>query len=241
MIKFFRKIRQQLLAQNRISKYLFYAIGEIVLVVIGILIALSINTWNNNRLDREKEVQFLSEIKSNLEQDLNSAEAVLTFNRKKDSAIDMAFKIMGEASKEKLPVSLMKLFPFLTEYQVFLANSVAFDNMTSSESIALVSNDSLRKRLSNYYKFTASLGDFTQEQIKDQTRKFIDESITMLIDDKMVQSMVGHPIIIDQKNNFYTDPKTFKNLFNMKMNIGAQNDLMESLKHQILAILELMD
>lgn len=53
MIKFFRKIRQQLIAENKVSKYLLYSIGEIVLVVIRILIALSINNWkeqikNNN-------------------------------------------------------------------------------------------------------------------------------------------------------------------------------------------------
>ena len=46
MIKFFRSIRRQLLSQNRFNKYLIYAIGEIVLVVVGILIALSINNWN---------------------------------------------------------------------------------------------------------------------------------------------------------------------------------------------------
>ena len=56
MIKFFRKIRHKLLSDNKFSKYLVYAIGEIVLVVIGILIALSINNWNeNNKLrDRRK-------------------------------------------------------------------------------------------------------------------------------------------------------------------------------------------
>jgi hypothetical protein len=46
MIKFFRKIRRQLFSENKFSKYLLYAIGEILLVVIGILIALSINNWN---------------------------------------------------------------------------------------------------------------------------------------------------------------------------------------------------
>ena len=49
MIKFFRKIRQDLLKKNKTGKYLKYAIGEIVLVVIGILIALSINNWNENK------------------------------------------------------------------------------------------------------------------------------------------------------------------------------------------------
>ena len=46
MIKFFRKIRQNMIKENKVSKYLLYAIGEIILVVIGILIALSINNWN---------------------------------------------------------------------------------------------------------------------------------------------------------------------------------------------------
>jgi hypothetical protein len=53
MIKFFRKIRQKLLSENKFSKYLIYAIGEIVLVVIGILIALQINNWNEKRKSRE--------------------------------------------------------------------------------------------------------------------------------------------------------------------------------------------
>ena len=64
MIKFFRKIRYDLLEKNKIEKYLKYAIGEIVLVVIGILIALSINNWNEQRKvklivkDRIKEVLY---------------------------------------------------------------------------------------------------------------------------------------------------------------------------------------
>ncbi|MEM6516972.1 MAG: DUF6090 family protein, partial [Bacteroidota bacterium] len=60
MIKFFRNIRKTLLTENRFNKYLLYAIGEIVLVVIGILIALQINNWNENRKDNnvEQEVIF---------------------------------------------------------------------------------------------------------------------------------------------------------------------------------------
>ena len=58
MIKFFRNIRQNLLRENRFTRYLIYAIGEIILVVIGILIALQINNWNENR----KEARFEKEI-----------------------------------------------------------------------------------------------------------------------------------------------------------------------------------
>ncbi|MEH6779913.1 DUF6090 family protein, partial [Maribacter arcticus] len=60
MINFFRIIRQQLLAENKFSRYLLYAIGEIVLVVIGILIALSINNWNENRKQKLNDIKFLS-------------------------------------------------------------------------------------------------------------------------------------------------------------------------------------
>ncbi len=62
MIKFFRRIRQQLLSENKFSKYLIYAIGEIFLVVIGILIALSINSWNQNRLDQLDKKEILSKL-----------------------------------------------------------------------------------------------------------------------------------------------------------------------------------
>ena len=52
MIKFFRQIRQRMIKENKMSKYLLYAIGEIILVVIGILIALQINNWNQNQKDQ---------------------------------------------------------------------------------------------------------------------------------------------------------------------------------------------
>ncbi len=57
MIKFFRKIRQRLLAENKFNKYLIYAIGEIILVVIGILIALQINNWNERNKTKAKEIE----------------------------------------------------------------------------------------------------------------------------------------------------------------------------------------
>ena len=69
MLKFFRRIRQKLLSENRFSKYLIYAVGEIVLVVIGILIALSINNWNENRKNEIKINNLLSALINDLEQD----------------------------------------------------------------------------------------------------------------------------------------------------------------------------
>ena len=70
MIKFFRNIRQRMIKENRVSKYLLYAIGEIVLVVIGILIALSINSWNEDRLDKKEVAIYLEQIRTELAFDI---------------------------------------------------------------------------------------------------------------------------------------------------------------------------
>jgi uncharacterized membrane protein YgaE (UPF0421/DUF939 family) len=84
MIKFFRKIRQSLLIENKLSRYLLYAIGEIVLVVIGILIALQVNNWNEGRKELAKSHEILREIAENLEynnaqflQEIKEEEAVV--------------------------------------------------------------------------------------------------------------------------------------------------------------------
>ena len=68
MIKFFRKIRQKLLTENKFSKYLIYAIGEIVLVVVGILIALQINNQNESRKEKELEIELINLLISDLEE-----------------------------------------------------------------------------------------------------------------------------------------------------------------------------
>ena len=70
MIKFFRNIRKSLLTENRFNKYLVYAIGEIVLVVIGILIALQINIWNESRKNKENIERILKEIQQDLLNDI---------------------------------------------------------------------------------------------------------------------------------------------------------------------------
>ncbi len=63
MIKFFRRIRKRLLTENKFSKYLLYAIGEIALVMIGILLALQVNNWNEERKERHVELDILRQIK----------------------------------------------------------------------------------------------------------------------------------------------------------------------------------
>lgn len=76
MIKIFRHIRQSMINQNRTKKYLLYAIGEIILVVIGILIALQINNWNETRKENNLKDVYTSRLVSDLKKDLNTIEAI---------------------------------------------------------------------------------------------------------------------------------------------------------------------
>lgn len=91
MIKFFRKIRYDLMGNNKkalpteasakAGKYLKYAVGEIILVVIGILIALSINNWNEYRKDRNQEREFLVQLQSEFESNLNQLDQKIALRK----------------------------------------------------------------------------------------------------------------------------------------------------------------
>ena len=77
MIKFFRQIRQQLLMENKSGKYLKYAIGEILLVMVGILLALQVNNWNELQKESTLEKEYLKGIRQDLQQDINQASLVI--------------------------------------------------------------------------------------------------------------------------------------------------------------------
>ena len=97
MIKFFRKIRQNLLMENKTGKYFKYAIGEIILVVIGILIALQLNTWNHNRQDRIQEQQILVQLQNEYDNNL------IQINQKiliRNEIISSSFKLLRYKNDE---------------------------------------------------------------------------------------------------------------------------------------------
>lgn len=88
MIKFFKKIRQRLLAVNKFGKYLIYAFGEIVLVVIGILIALSVNNYNENQKQETIITETLRLIHRELSEDIRKVNAAIEYYSHKDTLIN---------------------------------------------------------------------------------------------------------------------------------------------------------
>ena len=170
-----------MLSENRVTRYLLYALGEILLVVVGILIALQVNNWNQQRIQLNKEKVYLKEIRRALLKDTTAQNRVFRFNQAKSEII---YGLITEMGKQKSKTEhMLHMFSTLNStrasqgnlvnYDVFEQNRAAFDNMVQAENIDLIRVDSLRFMLTEYYR-----GDIvetgTQERTKQIVRKFSD-------------------------------------------------------------------
>ncbi len=137
MIKFFRKIRQKLLTENKISKYLIYAMGEIVLVVIGILISLQINNYNEDRKERRLERDFLKKISLNLQDVLDQYSKILSSENQRRNQIDSFLLIIRNPFNFKTS-DLDRFYKPLWFFQRFTPNRNALNIIISSGKINII-------------------------------------------------------------------------------------------------------
>jgi hypothetical protein len=149
MIKFFRKIRYDLMEKNKTGKYLKYAIGEILLVVIGILIALSINNWNENRKERNAEQTLYETLISSLESDLEDA-------NDKISIVEGAIKaqeifIINSFDEVKNKFNLNQLESLLASVsessRSFFPNYGLYDKISNNNQIELIRSAELQMKI----------------------------------------------------------------------------------------------
>ena len=150
MIKFFRKIRYNLMETGKTGKYFKYAIGEIILVVIGILIALQINNWNENNKS-EKEAHFqLSKLRDNLNSDKAQLKAAISSDSLYIENLIFCVKVLSneiDAPKEEFLDRLQHISTTMS----FNPTRGAFDGLISSGKIELINNQNLLETLFSYY------------------------------------------------------------------------------------------
>ena len=161
MIKFFRQIRFNLKEKNKTGKYLKYAIGEIVLVVIGILIALSINNWNENRKLKAEENELLTNLSLSFERKLNELE-FKNIGRTKD--INGINKLLETIATKNKTISDDEMFVLMQGLFTWYAVNEEFsiiDMLYSSGKINMISNDSLKNKL-------ISWPDYMEEMLEEQ-------------------------------------------------------------------------
>ena len=150
MIKFFRHIRKSLVEQNQMGKYLKYAIGEILLVVIGILIALQINTWNEQQKTKEKELKYLSLIKQEMEGNLQS----IQFEQKVLDDFLVGIKQLLKWYAEPDPTLTNKqlskiLVPILSKDMDFYFKNGTLNEIIATGNLKDITNDSIRNILAS--------------------------------------------------------------------------------------------
>ena len=142
--KIFRKIRQRLLSENKFSKYLIYAIGEIILVVIVILIALGINNWNENRKNKDEEKIILI----NLNEDLKTDSSQFAYYGQQFKEIDQLHLELFKLAHEKLALDSISE-PILLRRLLFFKQLVDIDFKDNLKEIA---NLKINNALTNYVR-----------------------------------------------------------------------------------------
>ncbi|GAA4812071.1 DUF6090 family protein [Litoribaculum gwangyangense] len=197
MIKFFRKIRQNLLMENKTGKYFKYAIGEIVLVVIGILIALQINNWNetrkSNRLSEEfhqKLADELDAVSIRFENDAERASQLVNFIGK--SVIILRKGALTEKGKDTLDFTLGNFFQFVR----IEGKLKTFQELESTGQLGLIHNKELKFKTFEFlsqFEAVSKMYDQIADQVNDT--KLVDKHVTLVLDPNSMYSKLDYDFI----------------------------------------------
>ena len=149
MIKFFRKIRQRLLTENRVGKYVLYAFGEIILVVIGILIALSINNWNENKKNINQAKKHLETISLNLKDDIKQAEKLLD---ETETTLEYSNTFLSQFKTLKPVDNNIQMYLIYLMYERNLeVNESGFNALLNSNGMSFI-DENLQVIILDYYR-----------------------------------------------------------------------------------------
>jgi hypothetical protein len=188
MINFFRKIRQQLLTENKFSKYLLYAIGEIVLVVIGILIALQINNWNESQKDRKAENKALISLKQEFDENDKLLNKLLIIRKKQEKQGRTYLQLITDDTipiTQKIAASTLDI-----NNSIWGVTNTVLNGLVNSGGIDRIQNDSLKVLLSNWPNLV--------DRFKKYEERYI-ESVRNLEDYE--NSIIPRPVV---KNGNYS-------------------------------------
>lgn len=157
-MKFFRRIRKSLLSEGKITQYLKYAIGEILLVVIGILIALQINNWNELKKDRRILNEYLVKIQSHTQEDLQQVKE-LTIGRTKiaDLCKQARISILDKTEEQNLFLFMTSGLAFADYY--FKPNTGGYEALKNSGYFGKINNTRLDSLLAEYHSMVEIIAE----------------------------------------------------------------------------------
>ncbi|MBR9921739.1 MAG: hypothetical protein GYB31_12945 [Bacteroidetes bacterium] len=173
MLKIFRKVRQKFIAERKFSNYLLYALGEIILVVAGILIALAINNANENRVLRQKEQVYLAGLQNEFETSRQKLAELIRVNRESyEAASSIVESIDSKTTPDEADFSSL-LYKTLAYDISFNPNNSLLLEMISSGSLKDINNTRLRAGLTNW---VSTINDIAKQEgeLGQQREKLIE-------------------------------------------------------------------
>ena len=176
MFRFFRLLRQRLLTENRFSKYLLYAVGEIVLVVVGILIALQIDAWRKQGENRETELMIIENLHQEFQVNLKMLDSTLTLTQGTKQADLQLMALFGEPTPVLEKTNTDSLMYYSISFTRFVPTQNALLYLVQSGRLQLISNKDLKDAL---YDWTQILGQ-VDEYYQSLRQKTQEETVPYL-------------------------------------------------------------
>lgn len=218
MPSIFHRLRKKLLQENKVKSYLTYAIGEIILIVFGILIALTINNWNQERLNREKEQFYLEGLKSEFEQShakLMNLMEVNRLNYEESKKLAGYIQSSDKPGEKELSEMLYNAFSFEIDYN---PNNSLLNEIMNSGGLKMISNAALRSYLTRWESRIQSIHR-QESALREQREKLIDifrtenASIKTILDQAGVttNAMGMEKSAGEQSNRSILNSKEFEN------------------------------
>lgn len=201
MVHFFRKIRQSLLVDRKFTRYALYALGEIALVVIGILIALQINNWNEERIESVREQLVLNQLKAEYESNLAQLESKIEIRNlliKSANEVLQYYETKGSINHDSLTkrLSQLILLPTFDPIQ---------NDLVSSGNINILKNTELKRLLTNWTSDVIQLQETEQLYVG-----YVANHVVPFFDRTGVGRDVYHAFWNDKSNlSILLDAKTF--------------------------------
>ncbi|SHH41863.1 DUF6090 family protein [Winogradskyella jejuensis] len=246
MIKLFKSIRRKLLTENRFNKYLLYAIGEIILVVIGILIALGINNWNENRKSSIQEVEVLKSLRNNLQQAEKQSKALINHETEVKQILIESINTANENNRyhtKQITDSIFKIAVW--DLQRDLPTLTTYLNLKNTNQLGLIKNKVISEKFTQLdFKYNR-LSDILNDRLNVQEIRIDNISENEINFIPLIKSEIPE---IDSANEIATDyieilkDKNVRNLLGMKLTL-TQDILTRRLEldTEIKELLQLID
>ncbi|WP_411768403.1 DUF6090 family protein [Winogradskyella sp. A3E31] len=154
MIKFFRQIRYNLMEKGKTGRYFKYAIGEIILVVIGILIALQINNWNEMRKANALEKNYYCLLLDNLNQDQQQVNVLKTLVQERIDYSNKMISVIQQDQSDATKFGKNLRYAIRLASKTFQPNDATYLDIKSSGNLSLIRDKAIIEALNTYFKTT---------------------------------------------------------------------------------------